>query len=380
MATGHNIYEDVFLGNRLVSMQNHVGYMFAKLVEIFTYEGLPLTIPKRVLERLLTRNGWAIVYEYEGDLFVSDDAPSGKPDLYGDDTAVTIHHRVGDIDERLERQIGVDAVMLRNDTDKIGLEPMILEFSALTAQAKITMLRNLVDLRGNYIIQAKDQRSYESAMAYENAIRNGDTSVILAEEFDVMEGLVVHNTPIANNPATQTIELFQYINAYYYSELGISLNNNMKREYVSESEIQKSTGVPLITNMLACRLEGLRDIEALFDVKIDVRISEEWSDDEEEARNEEQIPGEDEAGEAGVGSEAEPEGEPEAEPETEAEEQEEAEGEPAREPDETPEAEPVAEEELIEATEALTGEEAEREVEEDSDPDDPSPEADADED
>ncbi len=377
-----DLYEDVFIKNRLVSLQNTSNYMYAKVTEIFHYEGLPLTLPKRILEGCVTKNGAAVVYEYEGDLFVTDQLPGTQPNLYQEATSVTINHRVGQVNEHITRTIGIDAVLVRNDALSIGLDPIITEFAILSAQAKITMIRNLVDLRGNYIIQAKDENAYKSALEYENAIRRGDTAIILAEEFDSMEGLVVHSTPISNNPATQTIELFQYIQSYYYSELGIELNNNMKREYVSDSEIEKSSGMPLIHNMLNLRQEAVRDIKALFGVDITVSLSSEWKDeggteDGAQVGTEEGQPGE---------AEAEPGAEPgtEVEPEAEADAEAEAETEVGSEDGAAnvePEAEEVTEQELVEATEALLGEKVEDE-EADDDPaaDDADPEADGDED
>lgn len=374
-----DLYEDVFINNRLLSLQNSSNYMYAKVIEIFRYEGLPLTLPKRVLESAVTRGGGAVVYEYEGDLFVTDQLPGTQPNLYGDASEIRFEHRVGPIQETLTRTIGVDAVLVRNDALMIGLNPLITEYSIMQAQAKITMIRNLVDLRGNYIIQAKDENAYRSALEYENSIRRGDTAIILAEEFDAMEGIVVHSTPISNNPATQTIELFQYIQSLYYSELGITLNNNMKREYVSDSEMEKSSGMPLIYNMLACRQEAVRDIKALFGVDITVALSGEWNDEVEiDNANEamataEEEPGSDPEEVRGdvPGDEAGAEAGDEAEAEVPVEDNEDS---------EEPEVEEVSSEELIEATEALIGEEVEHEQEADSDPatDGGDPEADPD--
>ena len=385
-----DLYEDVFIKNRLVSLQNTSNYMYAKVTEIFHYEGLPLTLPKRILEGCVTKNGAAVVYEYEGDLFVTDQLPGTQPNLYQEATLVTINHRVGQINEHITRTIGIDAVLVRNDALSIGLDPIITEFAILSAQAKITMIRNLVDLRGNYIIQAKDENAYKSALEYENAIRRGDTAIILAEEFDSMEGLVVHSTPISNNPATQTIELFQYIQSYYYSELGIELNNNMKREYVSDSEIEKSSGMPLIHNMLNLRQEAVRDIKALFGVDITVSLSSEWKDEREEEDGTQVGAEEGQPGEAEAEPGAEPGAEAEADPEAEAEAESEAEVEAGVETDPgaddgaaavEPEAEEVTKQELVDATEALLGQEVEDE-EADNDPvaDEGDPEADSDED
>lgn len=391
-----DVYEDVFINNRQVSLQNTMNYMHAKVTEIFHYDGLPLTLPKRILESVVTKNGAAVVYEYDGNLFVTDTLPSSKPTIYQEAVEVRINHRVGTVNEQLIRTIGVDAVLVRNDSHCIGLDPIITEFAIMTAQAKITMMRNLVDLRGNYIIQAKDENAYRSALEYEKAVRRGDTAVIMAEEFDTMEGLVVHSTPIANNPATQTIELFQYIQSYYYSELGIELNNNMKREYVSDSEIEKSSGMPLIHNMLNLRQEAVRDIKALFGVDITVSLSSEWKEDQETPVESEMGQEEPDADGAEVEVPADEQSTDPSEPTEETPEDPTAEGEtdeagnPESESDEDvaddgsplvePEVEPVTAAELEAATEALTGEEVKHEAEDDSTADESDTESDVSED
>ena len=277
-----NRLEDIFVNDRLFNYARTADYMFLKLEEIFRYDNLPLTISKHRLEKILLRQGVATIYQYEGELFVTDEMPAGKPNIYYEPTQVTVRHQTDDGDITLKLTDGIDCVIIKNDADSIGLEPLVGEYATLTSQAKITIMRNLIDLRGNYIIQAKDEKAYRSALEYTEAVRRGDMSVILAEEFDEMDGLVVHNTPIANNPATQTIELFNYINSYYYGELGININNNMKREYVSEGELAKTTGIPLINHMLTTRIEGLLKVNALFDVNIGIHLSDEWDDEQEQ--------------------------------------------------------------------------------------------------
>lgn len=274
-----NTYEDLLIRNRLVSMQNQIEYLRVKVLEIFRYTDLDLTLPKRILESRVTQEGFTIVYEHEGNLYCTTTEPSGKQDVYGECHEVHFTHTNEGESIPMTRTIGVDAVMVRNDASRIGLDPLLTELALMMAQAKITALDNFMTLRTNRIIQAKDERSYASAVEYEKQIRDGAPAVILAEEFDAMEGINVHSTPIPSNAATQTIELFQYISSHYYSELGITLNNNMKSQYVSETELGKSTGMPLIYNMLACRQEAIDEINALFNRSIKVCLSEEWNDE-----------------------------------------------------------------------------------------------------
>ena len=133
-------------------------------------------------------------------------------------------------------------------------------------------------LRSTHIIQAKDERSHASAMEFEQQIRDGVPTVILAEDI-AGGGMDVYQTPAPANATTELINLVQFITSRYYSELGITLNNNMKSQYVSETELNKSTGMPLIYNMLACRQEAVDEINALFGRDIKVVLSEEWNDE-----------------------------------------------------------------------------------------------------
>lgn len=274
-----NTLEDILIRNRLVSMQNRLDYLHVKVLEIFHYSGLDLTLPKRILESRVTQDGFTVVYEHEGNLYCTQTKPSGKEDVYGECHEVHFTHSNEGESINMTRTIGVDAVMVRNDASLIGLDPLLTEFALMEAQANITVLDNFMTLRTNRIIQAKDEASYASALEYEQQIRDGVPAVIMAEEFIAMEGINVHSTPIPSNAASQTIELFQYISSRYYSELGITLNNNMKSQYVNETELGKSTGMPLIYNMLACRQEAVDEINALFGRDIKVAISEEWNDE-----------------------------------------------------------------------------------------------------
>ena len=358
-----NALEDILIRNRLVSMQIRLDYLHVKVLEIFHYSNLDLTLPKRILESRVTQDGFTVVYEHEGNLFCTQTMPSGKQDVYGECREVHFTHSNEGESIPMTRTIGVDAVMVRNDTALIGLDPLLTEFALMEAQANITVLDNFMTLRTNRIIQAKDEASYASALEYEQRIRDGAPAVIMAEEFDAMEGINVHSTPIPSNAASQTIELFQYISSRYYSELGIVLNNNMKSQYVNEAEMSKSTGMPLIYNMLACRQEAVAEINALFDRDIKVALSEEWNDEmEKDSTPAEEEPVEDH-------SEAPVEEEPVEAP---------VEEEPVEAPVEAPVEETHSTEEVQTAADALIGEE--NVSTDDSDSDDADSESDTDED
>ena len=273
-----NALEDILIRNRLVSSQAHIDYLHVKVLEIFRYSGLDLTLPKRILESRVTQDGFTVVYEHEGNLYCTQTLPSGKQDVYGEHHEVHFTHSNEGESIPMTRTIGVDAVMVRNDAAHIGLDPLISEFAAFEAQAKVSFLEHFTMLRSTHIIQAKDQRSYASAMEFEQQIRNGVPTIVLSEDI-AGGGMDVFQTPSSPNSTSELISLVQFITSRYYSELGITLNNNMKSQYVNEAEMNKSTGMPLIYNMLACRQEAVDEINALFGRDIKVCLSEEWNDE-----------------------------------------------------------------------------------------------------
>ena len=275
-----NTLEDILIRNRLVSSQAHIDYLHVKVLEIFRYSGLDLTLPKRILESRVTQDGYTVVYEHEGNLYCTQTMPSGKQDVYGECREVHFTHSNEGESIPMTRTIGVDAVMVRNDAALIGLDPLISEFAAFEAQAKVSFLEHFTMLRSTHIIQAKDERSYASAMEFEQQIRNGVPTVVLSEDI-AGGGMDVFQTPSSHNSTSELISLVQFITSRYYSELGITLNNNMKSQYVNEAEMNKSTGMPLIYNMLACRREAVDEINALFGRNIKVALSEEWNDEME---------------------------------------------------------------------------------------------------
>ena len=329
--------EDLYL-DRTIAYSNALELLWVKVLEIFEYKNLPATLPKRELEKRITQNGSAIVYAVGEDVFVTDVPAGARNDIYGNPRDVTIRH----FDETLDLTIGVDCVLWRNDASSLGLTSILSEFAILTAQMKRSFLNAFTMLRTNFIILAKDEDAARAALEFEAQMRNGASSVLLSEELGGIGGSEIASTPVAGQQVDQMISLANYVNAYYWSELGVTLNNNLKSQYQSEDELQKSTGMPLVFQMLAERLEAVRDTNALLGTNIEVKLSGEWEAEIQDDPADETPADETPSDEA-------PQPEPDVGPETADAP---AEGEiPGDEPDD------FTRDELIEATETLLDEE-----------------------
>ena len=356
MTSNYDAYEDVIF-NRLVAGQTTSDYLLAKYTTIFDWEGLPLTIPKRVLETMLTEHGFAVVYEHEGELFVTNKAPSGNADIYGEQRNLEFDHQHLGVVEHIKRVIGIDAVLIRNDPRKVGLLPHATEHTILSAQSKISLLRLQTTLRTPYVFQAKDKNAYDAALEYERAIRRGDVSVILAREFDEHRGIEIHATPTSVNLAEQAISLARYIEARYWGELGIDVDADAKSQYVNKDQTNQShAGAPLLLAMLQSREEGVRDCNALFGTNLTVKVAREWQKTEEVTSEEPASDGE----AAGAGDTGAGEAPQEAQPEGTGPEGTGPEGNVPEQPEEEvneSSAEEVAKAVVVEATEAVLTEE-----------------------
>ena len=286
MSINVNNFEDLLVNNRLVTFQNAYDSLVIKCIDMFAYEGMPLTVPTELLEQHLVEDGAAVIYMVDDELFVTDTRPSRGQDVYGRPQIVDILHG----HEMIERTVDVDCVYIKNDSLGKGLQHILHEYSLMLSQGKLTMLRQLQELRSYRVFQALDENSYKAVQDYENALRRGDSAVIMAGEMSDLEGVMVHMTPPSGNPTTQFIELFQYINSYYLGELGITTNNNMKREYVSDAEISMPNQMPLIQNMLSTREDAIARLNALFDLDVVVQLSnhmEEFNAGDDEQPNDE---------------------------------------------------------------------------------------------
>ena len=251
--------EDFLINNKMVSTLLETQRLTDMLAHTFTYEGLPDKTDKDKMELALIERGSA--------LFLSDFT-----------IATNYGKRDGSFIVDGEK---VDGCEIRNTPQKIPAQPLLLEFATFTAHAKITALMSLINLRTPHIFRAKDENTYESILEFQQQLNAGNPVPILSEEIDTIEGMEYFNSP--NVPSTALTELWQYLNAYYHRQIfDEDVHNNLKREYVSDSEIQKSTGSSFHDVMLETRRAAFDEINKKYGLNVKVG---EFSDEDEISDN-----------------------------------------------------------------------------------------------
>ena len=297
-------------------------YMFARTQSMFTWSGLPETIPCYMLEMYLQINGYAGICKVNGDLYAFYGGLGGEPDAYYQPTILTVANPYLQLNK--EFKIGKDCVVIRNDVFYQGLTPLFNKYASQLAENELSMYMATINTRIQSAISAGDDTTKESAQKFIDDLIKGKLSVIADNPFLESLKTLPLSTSANTNVLGDLIEQEQYLKASWYNELGLNANYNMKREALNsaESTINNDILFPLVDEMLKQRQIACEQINALFGTDISVELSSSWEDNKKEEQAEIKSSDEQESESEAEESESEAEeSEPEAEEsEPEAEE------------------------------------------------------------
>ena len=272
------------------SSKYYFEYLLCRTQKIFKYKNLPDTIEADILERYLQMNGVACVTEYHGKLYAFNGSLGGQQDVYYRPTVFVVSNP--HLDETFSKNIIVASqlvdynkqptdsqpgVLMRNDTEWVGLTPLIARYAVLMAENCLTIRSADVMLRIIALITAKSDKTLKSAQDYLRRLENGEFGVIGEASFS--EGINMQSPPSNNGSyLTQFIELQQYLKGSFFAEIGLRANYNMKREAIGtgESSMDEDAILPLIDNMLDCRKKDVEKINSLYGTDISVDFDSAW--------------------------------------------------------------------------------------------------------
>ena len=266
---------------------SYIQYYLARCQSMFKYDGLPETIPAKWLEHYLFVNGQCVFIKNGEDLIVTTGGQGGDPDIYYIPTKYIVSNPYVKEEARKSYTLGVDAVLIRNDTYSQGLIPLLTRYCSQLTENDLTMQTADILSRAMLTITATDTQTKESVEKWLLDLRKGKLSAI--GELPSMVGnqdRTVNITPFQAVASTITdlIEYHQYLKASLYNELGLNANYNMKRESINSNESQLNDDMlhPLIDDMLARRREALGEVNKMFGTNITVEFNGAWLTNEKE--------------------------------------------------------------------------------------------------
>lgn len=264
------------------ALQLKVNHMLNRLSSMFKWEGLPDSIPQRMLELYLMSSGACAVTKVGEELYAFTGGLGGEPDEYYRPTIFTVANPYLKFNEML--RIDEECALVLNDTCHAGLLGLLEQYGTAMVENELSMRVATINSRVMSIITAEDDNAKASADKFLEDIESGKLSAIGAQKF--FEG--VQTQPYAVRGATaltDLIEYEQYLKASLFNELGLNANYNMKRESLNsaESQLNNDALTPLIDDMLNCRKRGADKINELYGTEITVEFSSAWKDNELES-------------------------------------------------------------------------------------------------
>lgn len=279
-------------------IETYLNYMFNRTVQMFEYTGLPEGIDPRMLELRLQRGGSLVltkikksdirkqqgaddidipegIYAFEGN-------PAGVMDFNGNPSFTVIAHPR--LTKSMTLKAGEDCVIMRNDTNWMGLLPLFRRYATQLVENDITMTMADIESRIISLIVAGDTNTIEGAKQFLADVEAGKMGVIGDKGFDELFKLqTLPFTTTANNSLTNLIEYQQYVKASWFNEMGLSANYNMKRESINSSEAQlgQESLLPLIDDMLHCRQKALDELNRIYGTNASVDFHSGWKDVED---------------------------------------------------------------------------------------------------
>lgn len=248
-----------------------------KSLAMFEWSNLPDTLPMVELEKMLQINGYAVIAEYQGNVYAFQGGFSGQ-DVYNQPTQVLVNNPA--LKNNTTYTINKDCVVIKNDDMKQGLVKTYEYYGQRLIENQITMLMTDYNLRMPFTISSSDDQTTQSAKEYLNKIIEGSLGVI--GEQKLFKALSV--TPTSSKQTATFADLYgyqQFIIAQLNNTIGLATNNNMKRERLTTNEIEvnKNASYPLVDNMLRNRKQAVEKINEMFGLNISVEYSSIWGSD-----------------------------------------------------------------------------------------------------
>lgn len=299
MASGNLMpFDFTYCSDKTKVFENYCKYTFTRTQSMFTYEGLPDTIPVKWLESYLQRNGSCCIAEHEGKLYALLGNAGGELDEYYQPTIYTVANPALKLSKTYK--IGKDCVYCRNDVYAVGLVPLISRYCGLMTENLLTVRLSDINMRMMNLLSAPDDNTLQSTKQYLKDLEEGKLGVVGETPF--FEGLKLQSKGVGNGDyMIQFIELQQYLKGSMYNELGINANFNMKREALSGQEVALNDDalMPLIDDMLKQRRAMCDELNQMFGLNVSVDYGSTWHSNVVEK----QLISEEELGADGVESE-----------------------------------------------------------------------------
>jgi hypothetical protein len=261
-----------------VRFTTYANLLFNTMLEMFDYEGLPDTIPKRFLETILHTTGEVFISKINDKLIASHGSLAGEVDEYGLGTkALAICPR-----GEAEGVRGIDiAYGINNDT--ASPDSLVYWIAHLLAETDKSIKTNVIYsrlLKIPKVSNEKDKAMFEEII---KKVMDGEAQAFAstnALDLELGAGTETFELTDANkiDKLPYLTQFFEDCLKRFYNFYGQPMQNQNKRAQSISDEIHGQDSVSFIIplQMLKCRQALCEEVNRIFGTEISVDFSPVW--------------------------------------------------------------------------------------------------------
>lgn len=254
--------------------------LFNTLLEMFTYEGLPDSIPQRMLETILHTHGEVFIANIEGELYATIGSLSGEVDAYGLGTECIAVSPVGEARGERDKNIvyGINNYTATPDS-------LIYWISHLMGEIDKSVKTNIIYSRLLNIPKVRDEKDKQAFKEIIEKLVDGDINAFVSNNvLDLELGENVGNIFEVSN--SDKVDKLQYLSRFaddilkrFYNFYGQSMQTQNKSAQSISDELHGMDSISFILpmEMLKCRQKMCEDINRIFSLDVKVTFSECWN-------------------------------------------------------------------------------------------------------
>lgn len=261
-----------------IRYSTYANLLFNTLLDMFDWENLPDTIPKRFLESILHGTGEVFISEINGKLIASHGTLSGEVDEYGLGTRCIAVCPKGQAEG--ERGVNI-AYGINNDT--ATPDTLIYWIAHLLAECDKSIKTNVIYSRLLKIPKVNNEKDKAMFEEIVNKVIDGEPKAFASSnalDLELGAGTETFELTDANK-----IDKLPYLSQFFedclkrfYNFYGQPMQNQNKRAQSISDEIHGQDSVSFIIpfQMLKCRMALAEEINRIFGTDISVDFSPIW--------------------------------------------------------------------------------------------------------
>lgn len=282
-------YTGLLIDDKERLIRKYFNEEMVEILSMFKYSNLPKTINERTLE-LMILGGYAPVFKKGNEVYNGVGKMGGRLDYryipengtftntylnYSKLLKVITPLNVDEIDESNAEDY---VCIIPNDYLYYGIIDALREYAEFQTECDLTLKQLLYHLRLPFIASTNDNNvkgAFDTLIA--NIVKGKNPDAVLGNAlYDALKTYPMDNS--VQGRIKEVIEAKQYKKAQFENRFGLGTNYNMKRESLTDSEVDadSDTLLPTPDEMLRVRKDALELLNKAFGTNINVEFASAW--------------------------------------------------------------------------------------------------------